>query len=350
LADAPATDGFTRPAAWLAGAVVLSLMVGLFASKPAESAFVVSAKTRSLTMEWPCPGKVIDWTLPAGPGEGARYRTAGKPDYAPLGAKGSPGKVQLLPGALAEIALGPGGTLQIVIRRSARAGEPGTAIAEVFPAEGDSVGVDDELYITVPPGTEPLALPVRGLIKLGGVLLDGDDGSAILEGASIMARGEPFLADETRTFLTEQVGPGSLIYSHPELIPVPGGARMRLPRKGWGDWCSATGGTPARQAVGLLQFKGGGADKAGDPLDVAYIRHGPAVGLQTLGAAVPDDGDIVRLSVTKWAFLLQSAWMQTAFVVLAALLTALNYLYATADKPLRLGLGLPRKWWGAPRQ
>jgi len=312
---------------------LLSGLAGYYLSGPTDVAFVVSAKTRSLTMEWSCPDQLIDWTLPAGPGGGTRFRTNTMAGYLALGAEAVPGRIQIRPGTLAEFRLGQGGALHIALRAS---GPTEGAIAELFPAEGDSKGVTGELYIIVPAGREPLALPVRGNIRLGGVLSDGLDGSAILEQASILARGQPLGGTETRTFLSEDVGPGSLLYSHPELVPPPGSAAQAA-KGGWAQWCRTAPGKPPDYAVGLLQFE------ADAPLQVAFIRNGPAVGLRTLGAAVPDDGDVVRLSVTRWALLTSSAWAQTSVLLLTALLAGLSYLYQAGNKRIRLHSGEPGK-------
>jgi hypothetical protein len=311
------------PLGLLAAAAVVSMGVGFVSAAPADVAFVVSAKTRSLTLEWPCADRLIDWTLPAGPGGGTQYRTADMPAFASLGAGDVPGRIQLRAGSLADITLGAGGAMLITIRPSGRQGDG--AIAELFPAEGASRGVSGELYLRVPAGSEPLALPLRGIFRLGGVLSDGLDGSPILEQAMILARGQSLLARETQTFLTEQVGAGSLIFSHPELeaLSDPVGPF-------WAAWCRTQADAPSQQALGLLQF----GDEA--PLDVSFIRYGREVGLKTLGAAVPDDDRIVLLSVPRWRLLLSSAWAQTGLVLLAALLAGLNYFYQADGRRLRL--------------
>ncbi len=298
--------------------------------------FVVSAQTRALAMEWPCPDQTVDWLLPPGAAADVTYRTAGMTAYQPLsqrepGPEGGgplPGRVHLRAGALVEVRKGPDGMILIGVRPSGRAGIPGGPIAELFPAAGDPVGVTGGLSIRLPPGREPMALPVRGIITAGGVLTEDGAGSDILLAASVIARGKPFLADETHSFLNEDVAPGSLIHSHPELL---GGQAAAGPAAGWARWCRPA--PDAAPAAGLMHLS---FDQPGDTVALSFIRHGPAVGLQTLGAAMPDDGSIVLLSVTFWAWLVSSAWAQTLIVVLAALLAMLNYFYGADGRRLKL--------------
>ena len=92
-----------RPVVWAFAAGVGSLVLGLVMSAPRDMAFVVSAETRALTVEWPCSGQLIDWTLPAGPGAGTQYRTPNQPEYRALGSEEGAGKVQIHAGALVEV-------------------------------------------------------------------------------------------------------------------------------------------------------------------------------------------------------------------------------------------------------
>lgn len=328
--------GWGGPLLWLLIVAAVSALVGLYASKPHPVSFVVSARSRSLAMEWPCADQTVDWLLPPGAAADVTYRTAAMAAYRPLsqrvaGADGGgpqPGRLHLRAGALVEVRQGPDGLTLISVRRSPRAGIAAGPVAELFPAVGDPVGVTDALSIRLPPGREPMALPVRGIITAGGVLTQDGAGSDILLDGSIIARGKPFAADETHSFLNEAVAAGSLIHSHPELL---GPQAAAAPPAGWAQWCRPA--VDAAPASGLMQLT---FDEDGDPIALSFIRHGPAVGLQTLGAAMPDDGSIVLLSVTLWAWLVSSAWAQTLIVVMAALLTMLNYFYQAGGRRLQV--------------
>jgi hypothetical protein len=330
MADPPPWD---RPWWWFGFALAVSAGIGWFLSGPHVMSFVVTAQTRSVALEWPCADQTINWTLPSGRTQPVRYRTAGMTSYLPLSNADEPGRIQLRAGALVEARLGPDGMMQIVVRRSNRNGIGGGPIAELVLADGRSVGVTDVVSVLVPAGREALALPIRGIITAGGVLNEDGVGSALLETASIIARNRPLGAEETHSFLAEAVGPGSLIHSHPELVPAPG-VPAAAPAEGWPRWCQPGSNRNPHAAIGLLGLDYGEDD---EPLTLSFIRHGPSVGLQTLGGAMPDDGSMVRLSVTTWAWLISSAWAQTLLVVMAGLLTTLNYFYQAERKNLLKG-------------